>query len=72
MIGDETENVDLTMTPLEMKMETSCWLSSECSSRMATDKSALSLSIGCSTAGADPSCSCPVGGEKAERVLVVS
>lgn len=55
-----------------MKMETFpfCWLSSVCSSRMATDKSALSLSIGCSTADAGQSCSCPVerGGKNVRLV----
>lgn len=55
--------------PAEMKMET-CWLSFECSSRMATDKSALCLSIGCSIADAGRSYSCPVKREEKEEILI--
>lgn len=44
--------------------------SSGCSSRMATDKSALSLSIGCSTADADRSCSCPREAEERKHYAI--
>lgn len=42
-------------------------LSSECSSRMATDKSVLSLSIGCSIADVGQSCWYPVKIERRIR-----
>lgn len=61
MMGDEAGFMEKLLLRIMMS------LSFVCSSKMATDKSALNLSTGCSTA--DVALSCLYPGEKEEMLL---